>query len=209
MRLPDSRGISLIEATIVLTVLSILTAAAAPSVSRTIDRARLTRATDDMKAIRTALITYVTDSAFDYFTHNGSNTGGGGDIIEMLVSDGDIPGNSGATNWDDVTINFGAAVDVDFLEKHLVTNVLTGGAPNAYAVWRGAYLSGPVDPDPWGNRYAVNVQYMNPVSANDVFVLSAGPDEQIDTAYTINGAVPGDDDRIVVVYRDSNPALLQ
>src|SRR5688500_12958062 len=113
MRVSGSRGISLIEATIVLTVLSILTAAAAPSVSRTLDRAKLARAVEDMRAIRTAIFTYVTDSAFDYFTHNGNTTIAvpAGDVIEILVSDGDIPNNSGATNWDDVAASFGAATD--------------------------------------------------------------------------------------------------
>ena len=45
----------------------------------------------------------------------------------------------------------------DFLENHLVMNqpfedvsklYPTSGANN----WRGAYISAPVDPDPWGNR---------------------------------------------------------
>ena len=57
MRTRSARGITLIEATIVLTVLSVLTAAAAPSVSRTLDRARQSRAVEDARAIRTAIFT--------------------------------------------------------------------------------------------------------------------------------------------------------
>jgi len=73
-----------------------------------------------------------------------------------------------------------------------------GGAP-----WRGAYISAPIDSDPWGNRYAVNVLYLRTApTSNDVFVLSAGPDEEIDTAFTVNGVVPGDDDIIAVIRRD-------
>ena len=71
--------------------------------------------------------------------------------------------------------------------------------------WRGAYISAPVDPDPWGNRYAVNVQWLQGTSTerkNDVIVLSTGPDEQIDTAFEADGITPGDDDIIVVVRRD-------
>ena len=37
----------------------------------------------------------------------------------------------------------------------------------------------------------------------DVFVLSAGPDEEIDTAYAVDGVVPGDDDLIRVVSGNS------
>jgi len=36
----------------------------------------------------------------------------------------------------------------------------------------------------------------------DTFVLSAGPDEQIDTAFERDGIVPGDDDIVVVINRD-------
>ena len=101
---------------------------------------------------------------------------------------------------------------VDFLERHLVTNTPAGGAYSTVAAWKGAYLSAPVEPDPWGNRYAVNTQFLkatNPatLTSNDVFVLSAGPDEQIDTVFTKNGITPGDDDIINVVRRDLNATV--
>ena len=87
---------------------------------------------------------------------------------------------------------------------------------NAPFSWRGPYLRGPVDPDPWGNRYAVNVLFLDPnptavvagitagfASADyprlDVFVLSAGPDKELDTKSAQDGAVPGDDDVIFIV----------
>jgi hypothetical protein len=86
---------------------------------------------------------------------------------------------------------------------------------NAPYAWRGAYLRGPVEPDPWGNRYAANVAFLDPVHFStisgvsngdpldfprlDVFVLSAGPDEEIDTPFGMDGAVPGDDDFIYLV----------
>ena len=56
--------------------------------------------------------------------------------------------------------------------------------------WRGPYINNPVDPDPWGNRYMANVIWLDPDSAqtqkmieNDTIVISAGPDEQVDTYY--------------------------
>jgi len=91
---------------------------------------------------------------------------------------------------------------------------------NAPHAWRGAYLRGPVETDPWGNRYAVNVAFLDPrldaapVAVNgvitagfgtatyprlDVFAISAGPDEEIDTKSAQDGAVAGDDDFIYVV----------
>lgn len=200
----SDRGITLIEATIVLTVAAILTAAAAPIASRTLDRAKLARASDDAVAIKTAINNFVSAfTSFTPFTTTGTN---GGATVEMLVSDGDIPFSAiGATVWDDV-VNPAVSPEVDFLERHLVTN--TPGGAGAYTTagggpWRGAYINAPINPDPWGNRYAVNVNYFRTTTTNDVFVLSAGPDEEINTAFTMNGAIPGGDDIIAVVRRDA------
>jgi type II secretory pathway pseudopilin PulG len=185
-------------------VAAILAAAAAPTLSRVLDRSRLTRATSDAQAIKTAISTLLGEfTSFVPFTSTGAN---GGDTIEMLVSDADIPPSAvGATNWDNPVTCCGAAVDVDFLERHLVTNTpIAGGSYQTGAGrWRGPYLDAPLDPDPWGNRYAVNTQYLRSGTTNDVFVLSAGPDEEIDTAFTVNGAVPGEDDIMAIVRRDS------
>jgi type II secretory pathway pseudopilin PulG len=200
----NQRGITLVEATIVLTVAALLAAAAAPVASRTLDRAKLARASQDAVAIKTAINTFVSGfTSFTPFTTTGTN---GGSTVEMLVSDGDIPFTAiGATIWDNV-VDPAAATQVDFLERHLVTN--TPGGAGAYTTggggpWRGAYINAPIDPDPWGNRYAVNVDYFRTATTNDVFVLSAGPDEEINTPFTVNGATPGGDDIIAVVRRDN------
>lgn len=199
------RGVTIIEATIVLTVAAILIAAAAPATSRALDTARLNRATTDVDAIATAIDNFIDEhTLFTPFTSTGAS---GGDIIEVLVSDGDIPvlGAGGGANWDDVVTCCAAVVDVAFLEGHLVLNSSLGGAGSystAATGWKGAYINGPVDPDPWGNRYAVNVEYLKTLTNNDVFVLSAGPNEEVDTGYTLDGARPGIDDLISVVRRD-------
>lgn len=199
------QGVTLVEATIVLLVSAILIGVAAPVTSRSLDSARLTRATEDAKAIRTAVHNLVTDccaGGFDPFTATGL---AGGATIHLAVSDGDIPylGEAADLRWDDI-VNPAAAVPVDFLERHLVTN--TPGGTGAYVTgspgWRGAYIGGPIDPDPWGNRYAVNTLYLKSTTANDVFVISAGPDEIIDSAFAMNGAYPEGDDVMAVVRRD-------
>jgi prepilin-type N-terminal cleavage/methylation domain-containing protein len=197
-------GFTLVEATIVLAVVAVLAGAVAPSVSRTLAQGRLARAQNDVQAIRIAVHNVVTEhTLFVPFTSTGAADG---DAIEMLVSDGDIPFTAiGATNWDNPIACCAGAIDVAFLEAHLVTN--TGlGAAGSYPVgaggWRGAYINAPVDPDPWGNRYAVNTEYLKTTTTNDVFVLSTGPDEEIDTPFTFNGARPGDDDIIAIIRRD-------
>jgi type II secretory pathway pseudopilin PulG len=201
------RGITLIEATIVLAAGAVLAAAAAPVVSRTLDRTRLARAASDADAIKTAITSFLSEfTGFTPFTTNGT---GGGATVQMLVSDGDTPASSvGATVWDNPVATGGTPVD--FLERHLVTNTpISGGGYTTGGgnPWRGAYISAPIDPDPWGNRYAVNTLYLRSSTANDVFVLSAGPDEDIDTPFTVNGAAPGDDDIIAVVRRHAGLAV--
>jgi prepilin-type N-terminal cleavage/methylation domain-containing protein len=209
----SAAGFSLVEVSIVLMVVAILTAVAAPSASRTLDRARVVRAVGDAEAIKTAMINFGDDlNSYQGFNIDGSSSSG--DQVEMAVSDGDTPievSFDGDERWIcPVAVVPDPGCDVtDFLENHLILNNPYGGSNvDAYPLaggntWRGAYLNGPVDPDPWGNRYAVNVRYLQAPSEtkNDVIVLSAGPDEQIDTQYEKDGIFPGDDDIIVVINR--------
>jgi type II secretory pathway pseudopilin PulG len=228
--------VSLVEVTIVLVAISILAAAAAPSAKRTVDAARLTRAIADETAIKSAILSFLGEVAAPQtaFSINGTNPGiGGAAIVQTLVSDGDIPrecvpaqGCTVAPLWTNPVSNAGGLTD--FLERHLVTNNPRGSSANDYpvgaAAWRGPYISAPVDPDPWGNRYAVNVEWLQNNStcgnrSNDVFVLSAGPDEIIDTPYRIEAAgcgagtvgtgghVPINDDITTIVRRFVGLAL--
>lgn len=228
------RGVSILEVTIVLLAISILTGAIAPAAKRSIDLARLDRAVSDEAAIKTAVVNFLTENATftTGFTINGVAAGTPPDT---LVSDGDIPSKcnptEGCTNaplWTNVVDNTGGLTD--FLERHLVTNNPRGSAANDYpvgvAAWRGAYLNAPINPDPWGNRYAVNTRWLGTNSAcvtrsNDVFVLSAGPDEAIDTPHRFDirddtgvvsclagttgtrAAYPGADDLITIIRRDT------
>jgi len=168
--------------------------------------------------------------------------------VNTLVGDGDIPELntelSGAEGWIAV-VNF---TSVDFLEYHLCTNrpgdsgshayrtpnVIDNagdsqdpvyardesGGFNAEFAWRGPYVTAPIDPDPWGNRYAVNVKYLDPRQqkadpdeldahdagySEDVIVLCRVSDEEVDTQYSVDGQTPGDDDIIYVLSANSRP----
>ena len=202
-------GFTLVETAIILTMLAVLAAAAAPAASRTLDRARLTRARGDVVKIKNAMLAMLDEmTQFNLFTTDGTNNG---PPVYMLVSDGDIPrelGVDGDARWQDVVDN--STGRVDFLERHLITNNPRGNPAYGYSTtiqnpWRGPYLAGPVDPDPWGNRYASNVRWIKDVpKANDVVVLSAGPDERVNTAWEKDGITPGDDDIVIIMLRDQN-----
>jgi hypothetical protein len=111
---------------------------------------------------------------------------------------------TGALNWDtNITAQDGS------MEQHMVRNDLpmpypvptvlfpltvpTG--PQQGTGWRGAYLSAPIGPDPWGGAYMVNTAFLSTApdaySAGegrtgtswnrDVFCLSAGPNKLYET----------------------------
>jgi type II secretory pathway pseudopilin PulG len=175
-------------------LLAALSAAMAPTVAATVRHARTTRAMLDAQTIRDA-INHFKATGFTIFTNNGTQLAF--NQVEFLYSDGDIPEAGSSTLWRTTTAN---SVN-DFLEEHLITNSFNGvfGYSTLLApVWRGAYLDGPVDPDPWGNRYAVNVIYLGP-NVNDVVVMSAGPDEAVDTPDTGNPLTAGDDDIVLLI----------
>lgn len=199
----DPRGFSLVEVVTVLSVTAILAAALAPVAKTVTDRARLVRANADETAIRDAILQLLSDTGGTQIKTQGNT----GTVVNILVSDGDIPREVSATGdaqWQAVVDN--ATGLVDFLERHLVTNNPGGNPANKWNVpatigakgWKGAYLTAPVDPDPWGNRYAVNVKFLG-VATEDVVVLSAGPNEIIDTLFAVNGLVTGGDDIVVLV----------
>lgn len=193
-RVARVEGVSLLEVTFMVTLLAALAAAMAPTVAATVRNARTTRAMLDAQKIRDAVNNFKANG-FTIFTNNGTQLALS--QVEFLYSDGDIPEAGSSSLWRNTTAN---SVN-DFLEEHLITNAFNGVF--AYStlvgpIWRGAYLDGPVDSDPWGNRYAVNVIYLGP-NVNDVVVISAGSDEAVDTPEAGNPLTPVDDDILLLI----------
>jgi type II secretory pathway pseudopilin PulG len=129
-------GWSLIELTIILIVLSILSAILIPVVDRYVRNAKVIRAREDVSALGSAVWMFIEDTANSYFLKDGSpdpkkgasrKLGGGSapdqwdyNAVDVLVGDGDIPevGENGNHKWT-------RPVDlssIDFFEYHLVTN---------------------------------------------------------------------------------------
>jgi hypothetical protein len=200
-RLGAARGITVFEVVLMLTATTALVAALMPTLTTTVRHAEIATANAAMTDIQGQVLAMLNDVNFTSFTITGTS---GGTHVEILVSDGDIPrdvSGTGNVEWQRPVDNAGGLVD--FIERHLVTNNPRGNVANDYPTaggspWRGAYLTAPVDPDPWGNRYAVNVEFLTGGS-EDVVVFSSGPDEQIDSAFAQNGLTAGDDDLMVLV----------
>ena len=196
-------GMTTLELVTMLAISMTVVTALVPVMRPVLRRAEISRAQYEMLAIAYEIDQELTDLGTfgNGFTVNGAQAG---TQVQLLVSDGDTPREllgSGNALWQRPVDNTSGVVD--FLERHMVTNKPRGNSANAYPTtggsqWRGAYLTGPIDPDSWGNRYAVNTDYLD-ANTNDVVVLSAGPNEIVETAWASNPLSAGGDDLIQLV----------
>lgn len=245
-------GFTLVEVSVMLSVLVILSAMIAPVISNTLASTRLAAAHSEMAVLAQALQAFLQDIGCEIVPQNrdGASPATGivtaptvappsapptgtsgaamqalvaaastacteaeicdGPIVELLISAGDIPalGPGGDEEW--VQPPDGQAID--FIEFFLVTNRPGNDADRRFPTpddcglfdplagtpaWQGAYSSIGAG-DPWGNRYMINTAFLLTGEIEDVVVLSAGPDEEVDTAFAQDGLVAGDDDLILL-----------
>jgi type II secretory pathway pseudopilin PulG len=194
-----ARGFSVTETLAVMTVGSMLTAVAAPSMDGYLARARTTKAINDTRVIAGALVRLSHD-----VSAAGSRATAVGDAA-LLVSEGRVPrlGDGGEAAWI-APRDLEDGGRVERLADHLVTN-LAGYAPRAgtpgrtFGGWRGPYLDGGAGADPWGWRYAVNVRWLSRRVPFDTLVLSPGPDGAVQTAFGRDGLATGGDDLSALV----------
>lgn len=179
------RGFTLVEVTIILMTLTILSTIMLPQMGNFNRLARFVRAKEDLGAICSVLkgmLDDVGEGAFytdpgpdhrpDHFTPVG-----------LLVGNGDIPLRGSAAEGELWRLHlggeFGVVTDggnvepwfwVDTLGNHLITNTPLGNGEHRWRgpldmergfhsrfAWRGPYVSDEIAADPWGNRYMANV----------------------------------------------------
>jgi type II secretory pathway pseudopilin PulG len=227
----SERGMSLVEATIILMFLFLLTAVLSPTISDYVSDARQTKAKEDVEAIGGAIIRLLRDTGLPFPVLDPQETSANlrlaANRIDLLVSDGNAPtstnlgvagSNVGGTffiatavDWDDTD---GPTDQIANMNPHLaynqadangLTNPYTqvvfpaAGGPRVGLGWRGAYITGPIGPDPWGNRYSANTVFLNAASNAtgatgtnfDSFVISAGSDGVMATDMEGNGTTSG------------------
>lgn len=223
---------SLVEATVVLAVALMLAALLAPAIGGFVSDAQHTAAKKDVETIGAALGRMLADTGESWFLIDGNGaqptsppSHAAANRVNLLVSDGLTPAvtiarSSAGTDWDDAVSANGV---VQRLAAHLVENTPgyrtaasmsvggefdpdSGATFNAEHGWRGSYLGGPLGPDPWGQRYAVNVEFLARApgagpsgQVNDVVVVSPGPDGGVATRFDSDGAAAGGDDVLYIV----------
>ena len=185
-------GFTLIELIVVLAALAIIVAILIPTVISLPEQAEELRAKNDARAIGEAI--YNLQKNLAKWPVYASSIGGltvPNATLERLTSAGNAPGVSGAPGTADWII----AANTDNLDDHLANNRLPDATQYPVTgefAWRGPYLAEAPE-DPWGNRFIVNVRWLQPgASPNVVWVLSAGPNKIIETSFA-QPTLAGDD----------------
>ena len=247
------RGLSLVEVTIILLVLMLLTGVLAPSIMDFVRDAQWVKVKEDCEAIGVSVVRLARDVG-PCLKFNGTAPCTKANRVDILYSDGpDVtPGDVAGDAVTDFSGGANTATDLnwhkddsrgDSMEHQFVDN---GGGPHYpspadlhnYATsgpsfglgWRGAYLSPPIGPDPWGHRYLVNSVFLAVATdagtaaassgpswmtggwpttggwSNDTFCISAGPNGQFETAFGGNatrGVYRRGDDFIYIISGDT------
>ena len=187
-KLKGQKGLSLVEVTIMLLVLMLLTSVLAPSIWDFVIDAQWVKVKEDCEALGISVARFMRETPPCFSINPNAGVGTRctrANRADLLFGDGTTgalsalapnytgaAGNTAATvdNWDDVL-----AANADPLEDHLVRNIV--GGVNWYPTpgqlgnlsipgplyglgWRGGYLAGPIAPDPWGSRYEINTMFI-------------------------------------------------
>jgi type II secretory pathway pseudopilin PulG len=184
---------------VVLAIIAVLAAVLTPIVTGYLDQARVVRATGDVKTIADALRLFYKDTGYYPVYSSLANARTGTTIAHELVGPGDTPATT--IGW-----AFASGTSASLITQ-LNQNIF--GLPTGSQVtnpgkvaYRGPYI-GALDSDPWGNAYVVTADNLTNSGTNWAFVVSAGPNGQLDTspnqANTAAFALSGDD--IVAVIK--------
>jgi hypothetical protein len=174
-------GLSLIEVTIMLLVLMLLTSVLAPSIFDFVNDAQWVKVKEDCEVIAVSVARLHRDVGANLYTDPAGRVAYTDWKLELLISDGrrpridpilapdvQFPGVFVRNWWAFGTNTVFPSPHVDSCEHQLITNATLGGVqiypePTAPLFgpffgqgWRGAYLSPPCAADPWGYAYQVN-----------------------------------------------------
>ncbi len=152
------RGFSLVELAACLAVIAALAVLLPAAIAHRINNARLARARTETQALANAIERFERDNAHlpACAVATDADRGRPACEVELIVGPGNAPRAPSNPAW----VN-GSPADI-------LARRLPGYGPVA-------------GPDPWGNRYIVNVGAR--VGGEAVWVISAGPDGVIETPY--------------------------
>ena len=212
----DNRGVatSLIEAVVVMAIVTIIASVAVAAGVDRIENARLTKAVSETEMIGMATINFMQDTGgVPPAYKSGQATSPGDDVFFVLETEGDDSFDE-TDSWPTELEERGS------FANHLITNTPSDLEPSylrrgevsfdRQRGWNGPYLASMPSADPWANRYILNVQFLTPQGVDlvredlevpaggrvAVFVVSPGPNRTLETAFDQlddEFAVVGDD----------------
>ena len=194
-------GFTLIELTVVLAVIVTLALILTPSITNFINDARIARSQTDAQTVASAITQFYKDNGF-FPQWSLANAGGPGlpaNKVDLMISPGNIPTVASPNTWTTGT--------TDPLADQLMSNApgYTMKTATATFGWNCPYTSSDIGADAWNNRYMVNTSLLDTtqgtqtsggVTKSAVWVISAGANGQLETAYAqpITTAVKSGDD---------------
>jgi len=177
----NERGLSLVEVTIMLLVLMLLTGVLAPSIYDFVNDAKWVKVKEDCEAIGLS-VARLTRDVGPCLKFEGNKPCYMSNRVDLIHSDGPavVGGNLGATavdihnmNLSSQTLNWDYSARADSMENQFVTNntlcpyptpstlgTYGSAGPQTGLGWRGAYLSPPIGSDPWGHQYLANTAFL-------------------------------------------------
>lgn len=181
--LRNEHGMSLVEATIILLVLMLLTGVLSPSIGDFVNDAKTVKVKEDCEAIGISVMRLTRDvgACLKFVGKDRCSKQNRVDILYTegpKITDAMLDGSAVETFYSDhvyETLNWDKEkMRGDALDHQLITNgprYRTPGEtnPTGYSLpgpqfnlgWRGAYLSSPIGWDPWGHRYVVNSAFLS------------------------------------------------
>ena len=220
-------GLSLVEASIVLSVLAILTAALAPSIGGYVSDAQHGAARRDVEVIGSAIARMLSDVGESWIVRDGNGAAAtnppshaAGNRVDLLVTSGATPTvgvarSTAGADWDD-------AVDdaaVQRLEYYLVANTPGNAATNAYRTTASMSVLSEFDPDGgalynaehgWRGAYVPDPIGPDPwgtrYSVNVEFLaraLGAGPSGNVNDVFVVSAGP----DRVIDTRFDTDGAV--
>jgi prepilin-type N-terminal cleavage/methylation domain-containing protein len=203
-----NRGFTMIEMVIVLGIIAILAAVLTPMVTNYVDQSRVAKAQSDARTIGEAISRFEKDVGRYpmWSTANALLQDATANVV-TLRSPGNLPTETSPTAWTSATPtdpDCAASCQLDTLQNQLLTNAPVYATTSSLArpfKWKGPYMDLNSGSDPWGNTYLVNIIHCKSTSNNACFVLSAGPNGQVETSFSISkttSVAPSGDD---ILYR--------
>jgi type II secretory pathway pseudopilin PulG len=186
-RLTNERGMTIIETTVILSVLFILAGVMSPIVSESITTARAVKAKSDASMIAMGLINFQKDLGADALSIGGAATAAQTlGLADVLATEGTQPsvedaesgvsiaafdllarpgGGTGDGRGDSNRAQRRKWLDMSTgaLDDHLLTNRrgYRFRRPGEYGGWNGPYLSAEIKGDPWGNQFLINAVWLD------------------------------------------------